>query len=345
MNMILNKTLQNRLTPLVQTSALIGKDPMLIQGSGGNTSQKIDGVLWVKASGHMLMNAEKNWMFVPVDLKGVRDAIDSGHGDDLATHVVEATHLRPSIETTLHALLPHPVVLHAHAVHTIAWAVQVSGKEKMAPLLEGLRWAWIPYCRPGLPLTEAVCKAMSEKPDILVLQNHGLVVGGASINEAMNRLEEIDKRFFMKPRSLPKVDSTKLKPFLEAGFRLPKHTIIHGLATDPACLAAAQQGVPYPDHVVFLPPEPLIAHSYEKYTQVCDAFQKRFDKAAPAVLIPGVGVVVRDTITFGAEEMLRAQAEIFLRVPVEAEVNYLSNTDVAALLNWDAEKFRQNLSK
>ena len=39
------------LDPLVRLSARLGRDPLLVQASSGNTSIKLDGVLWIKASG------------------------------------------------------------------------------------------------------------------------------------------------------------------------------------------------------------------------------------------------------------------------------------------------------
>jgi rhamnose utilization protein RhaD (predicted bifunctional aldolase and dehydrogenase) len=332
------------LEPLVKLSAQIGSDPMLIQASGGNTSEKIDSTLWVKASGLKLMDAQKKWMFVPVRLPETQEAIASGDGDDISRYVQGETGLRPSIETTLHALLPHRVVLHVHSVHTICHVVQTDGKSKVSKCLEGLRWTWITYHRPGLPLTQAVFDAIPEEPDILILQNHGLVVGGKDVHAAQRLLETVEKRLFIAPRSVPEVKMNELSPFLEAGFRLPKDPVIHGLATDAACHTAIKGGVPYPDHVIFLPPIPLIVASYQEYKNARENFKNRFDMEAPAILVPGVGVVVRDDITFSAEEMLRAQANVFLRVPPESRIRYLSDSDVASLLNWEAEKFRRSLN-
>ena len=46
-----------------------------------------------------------------VDLAGVREGIERDQADPTAGRVLGETALRPSIETTLHALLPHRVVL------------------------------------------------------------------------------------------------------------------------------------------------------------------------------------------------------------------------------------------
>ena len=56
------------LTPAFRAlSARLGQDPLQVQGPGGNTSIKADGVMWIKASGTELADAERQKIFVAVD--------------------------------------------------------------------------------------------------------------------------------------------------------------------------------------------------------------------------------------------------------------------------------------
>ena len=56
------------LTPAFRTlSARLGQDPLRVQGPGGNTSIKSNDVMWIKASGTELANAESDPIFVAVD--------------------------------------------------------------------------------------------------------------------------------------------------------------------------------------------------------------------------------------------------------------------------------------
>src|SRR5580698_6397091 len=111
---------------LLRYAAAIGTDPSLVQAAGGNVSLKRDGVLWVKASGTWLANAERQDIFVPVHLAPLLAAMLADNAEDTMPFVAadkNPSGLRPSIETTLHGVLPHPVVVHVHCVETIAWAV------------------------------------------------------------------------------------------------------------------------------------------------------------------------------------------------------------------------------
>ena len=56
-------------------SARVGSDPLLVQASNGNTSIKLDGILWIKASGKWLAHAMQEEMFVPLELAEVKESI------------------------------------------------------------------------------------------------------------------------------------------------------------------------------------------------------------------------------------------------------------------------------
>src|SRR5262245_30217668 len=169
------------LSDLKAMSARVGRDPLLIQGAGGNSSLKCEGVLWVKASGTWLQDAERASIFLPVDLELARRRFSNGEEKVAAMDWARApVGLRPSIETSLHAFLPQPVVLHVHSVNALAWCIRAEGAPALGDRMHALSWGWLPYCRPGLPLAaEAAALARrGSAPDVLLLGNHGLVVAG-----------------------------------------------------------------------------------------------------------------------------------------------------------------------
>src|SRR5438046_8923007 len=68
--------IRSALDPLVRLSARLGRDPLLVQASSGNTSIKLDGVLWIKASGKWMADADRYDMFVPVSLAETREQLE-----------------------------------------------------------------------------------------------------------------------------------------------------------------------------------------------------------------------------------------------------------------------------
>ena len=67
--------MSNEIFKLKELSAKLGNDLSLIQASGGNTSIKLDGKLWVKASGKKLKNALNEDIFVSLDLKKITNEL------------------------------------------------------------------------------------------------------------------------------------------------------------------------------------------------------------------------------------------------------------------------------
>ncbi len=318
-------------------SVTMGKDPSLIQATGGNTSLKENGVLWVKASGKNLANALQEDIFVPLDLAQVLGEIHNPEDRDFSFQPLSGPGLRPSIETTLHALMPHPVVLHSHAIDVIALSLLPEAQVTLATALGNLAWHWIPYCRPGKPLTRAIAAALARHPaDVLILANHGLVVGGASPDQAAALQAEVSQRLRQAPRPYTHANQGELADRLAtlAGARLPQAPVIHSLATDPWSFKLAQENPAYPDHVVFCGVRPWV---------VTGSTPPTGDTAYG--LIPRVGVVLLAAASAATEAMLQAQAEVFLRIPPGRSVNLLSDSQCAELLNWDAEKYRQALQK
>ena len=318
------------LAELARFSAQLGGDPEQVQAAGGNTSLKDDGLLWVKASGLWLADALQRELFVPVALDPVLDGIAAQAVDPVTAAVAQELNpagLRPSIETTLHALLPHRVVIHTHSVRTIAFAIRSDGERLIAERLAGLAWAWIPYCKPGLPLTVAVAARLRDRPaDVLVLGNHGLVVGADSVAAADALLQEVERRLDgARERS-----AAPGAPPPIPGWRDPAHALVHTLAVDPARAARACGGSLYPDHVIFLGPGATAAPS---------------SGPAKLQLEAGVGARLAEGTGPSADELALCLALVLERVPGGAPLNYLTAAEEAELLNWDAEQYRQALAK
>ena len=87
-------------------STEIGKNFLYVQGSGGNTSLKIENQLFIKASGFELKDANNKQIFVNVDYRKVIEGINLNKKDPLSNTWDKKNGLRPSIETSLHAIIP-----------------------------------------------------------------------------------------------------------------------------------------------------------------------------------------------------------------------------------------------
>eukprot|EP01037_Dinobryon_pediforme_P013493 gene13494-13607_t len=325
---------------LLAASVRIGVDPTKTQAAGGNTSLKRAGLLWIKASGMWLAHAMEKPIFVPVEIAPLLDAVTMDHPNAERAEVfipeqASNVSLRPSIETTVHALMPQAVVLHVHCVETIAWASLQNAEDATAPHLNGLDWAFVPYARPGLPLAKAIRAARRATTNVLILGNHGLVVAAATVAEAEALLAKVISRLRRPVRSSPPGNIARLQQ-VSAGtdWRPALYGATHNIATNALNLALATAGSLYPDHVIFL------GHALP----VLKAGQRPDDVHGVAVIVPDAGVLIRKTASVSVDEMLRCLALVVSRIDTPNTVKYLTLAEEGDLTNWEAEKYRQKLA-
>jgi rhamnose utilization protein RhaD (predicted bifunctional aldolase and dehydrogenase)/NAD(P)-dependent dehydrogenase (short-subunit alcohol dehydrogenase family) len=187
----------------VYSSRLIGADPDLVMHGGGNTSVKVrrrdlhgaeQEVLHVKGSGWDL-----DTLLAP-GLPGVRmdrlmalRALDRLSDEEMVNAqraaLLDSAAPNPSVETLLHAYLPHTFVDHTHATAFLALANLPDAATIIAELFEG-RLAVVPYIMPGFALAKAAADVFDAQPDCdgLVLLNHGHFTFGATARESYDRV-------------------------------------------------------------------------------------------------------------------------------------------------------------
>ena len=161
----------------VYSSRLIGSDPDLVLHGGGNTSLKatrntllgdfVD-VLFVKGSGTALDAVEPRDLpgleLEPLRrLRGLASLSDDEMLNQLRAHLLDTSSPNPSVETLLHAFLPHRFVDHSHAHAVLALTNQPEGEALVREAL-GERVVVVPYNMPGLPLAKAVAAAVERQP-------------------------------------------------------------------------------------------------------------------------------------------------------------------------------------
>ncbi len=317
------------LPALAALSAHIGADPMLIQAAGGNTSVKEGDVMWIKASGTLLAEALDKDIFVPCDLPAMRASLERGEAraDQPQEFALIPGGLRPSIETSLHAVFPQRVVLHAHCIYTLAHAVQADPKQAIAAKLDGFNWGIVPYVKPGANLAGHVRAIVATGADVVVLGNHGIIVAAESVAEGDDLLARVHDALRLDPVPVQAADLGDLPDGWVAGPPSLSH-----IARDPARLAMATGGSLYPDHVIFCGVGALAADAPPQ------------GDTPPFVLIPGKGALLRADASAGAQALARCLGDVLMRVPEGAELRYLTLEENGALLNWDAEKYRQALN-
>jgi rhamnose utilization protein RhaD (predicted bifunctional aldolase and dehydrogenase)/NAD(P)-dependent dehydrogenase (short-subunit alcohol dehydrogenase family) len=205
----------------IYTSRLLGRESRLVLHGGGNTSVKTiekdllgieTTVLRVKGSGWDLAAIE------PVGLPAVRLAplltleqldhlSDEAMVNYLRSCLMDSSAPTPSVETLLHAFLPHKYIDHTHAADVLALVDQETG-DSFARQVFGDRVGYVPYIMPGFSLAKAAASEYRRNPKVegLVLLKHGLFTFGETAPQSYSRTIELNNLaagFVQKNRRTP----------------------------------------------------------------------------------------------------------------------------------------------
>ncbi|UFS69736.1 class II aldolase/adducin family protein [Geomonas sp. RF6] len=335
---------------IVRYCSRLGGDPLLVQGAGGNVSWKEGDTLWVKASGTWLAHAGQEEIFVPVDLVHLRGALSLGDFS-VRPRVRGESSLRPSIETLLHALMPQRVVVHLHPVEVVARLVRSTCGAELEDLFgSSLPWTLVGYHKPGAALAAAVRAALVEVPGaaVVFLRNHGLVVGGKDVEEVDALLEVIistvtgtcaalagaahgDTEGKM-PEPLLAPDGRCYLPVDGAGIQNLSHPLFFDRLERDWALC--------PDHVVFLGGRPAC---YPSLDDVLEDIERGND--SELFFVKGEGVYSAPTLSAAQRVQLQCFYDVLARQSPDSPLHTLDCYQVAELLAWDAERYRQQLAR
>jgi rhamnose utilization protein RhaD (predicted bifunctional aldolase and dehydrogenase)/NAD(P)-dependent dehydrogenase (short-subunit alcohol dehydrogenase family) len=287
------------------TTRLLGSDPRMVLHGGGNTSVKtkvkdqlgddVD-VICIKGSGWDMGVIE------PAGLPAVRleplrklRRLDTLSDEDMVNYqrinLLDSTSPNPSVETLLHAFLPHKFVDHVHSTAVLALTDQPDNKALVQEVY-GNRVAYVPYTIPGFALAKSVADVFDKNPGVegLVLLQHGIFTVGDTAEEAYGRMIEFvtmaEERLTRQRKTLlaAKLPSRiaslpEIAPILRGAVAIEKNALagtakrqILDFRTNPQILAYvngaelsrySQIGVVTPDHTIRTKNWPMIVPAPE----------------------------------------------------------------------------------
>ena len=337
------------LEQLVQRSNEIGDDSSLVVYGGGNTSAKgvlIDHlgreqrVMWVKGSGaDMRGSSTADYPALRLDdllpLLGRDTMSDEEMTELVARALMDPGARRPSIETLLHAFLPHTHIDHVHADAICALTNHAEGPRIVAEAL-GDGFAYVDWMRPGFTLSKVVAELGDR--DGVVLAHHGLITWGESSDECWQRteaavdrarayLDALPLRVEAPPRvaDMPEEEVERLLLRLRGtmsrtGRRVLRvDTRLRAAADHPLLSEIVAAGVSSADHMLRIKPRSVVSTSpdtaaddIDGYATEYSAYVERNSDAMPegfgmhdpmprVVLVPGLGAVTTGTTLRDAE--------------------------------------------
>ncbi len=286
----------------VYTTRLLGRDPKLVLHGGGNTSVKTTqrdlmgheaAVLCVKGSGWDMGAIE------PAGLPAVRlDALKTLRTRETMSdeemvrlqraNLIDPGAPNPSVETLLHAFLPHKFVDHTHSTAVLGIVDQQNSRDLCAEIYDG-RMGFVRYIMPGFGLAKEAAGVFEQNPNVdgLILDKHGIFTFGDTARQSYERMIEMvtraeerlkkNRKAVFVTAQLPQAAGSyaAVAPILRGAVALRDETtegawkrLILDVRTGDAILnfvngaelaRYSQAGVITPDHVIRTKGWPLIA--------------------------------------------------------------------------------------
>jgi rhamnose utilization protein RhaD (predicted bifunctional aldolase and dehydrogenase)/NAD(P)-dependent dehydrogenase (short-subunit alcohol dehydrogenase family) len=189
----------------IYSTRLLGREPRLVLHGGGNTSVKAQvkdlldeevEALCVKGSGWDMASIEPAGM-PAVRLAALRKLRSrSAMPDDEMVRLQRAALIdpqspNPSVETLLHAFIPHKFVDHTHSTAVLSLIDQAESEALCAETF-GHRLGFVPYVMPGFALAKKAAEIFEKVPTVegLILDKHGVFTFGNDAREAYERMIE-----------------------------------------------------------------------------------------------------------------------------------------------------------
>ncbi len=294
------KKISKDLALRIYTTHLLGSEKKLVLHGGGNTSlketqkdifNKITNVMHVKGSGWDMSNLTEEGMptvFLDPLIKTLKfqNMTDNNMVNFLRNNLLNSSSPNPSVETLLHAFLPHKYIDHTHS-NAILSLVNLENSKTILKKIFGNKLAIVPYVMPGFDLAKKCYQIYNKdkKVEGLLLLNHGIFTFASTAENSYNRMikyvtlaENYIKKCKLKSKKINAIskknnnfDIGKLQnQFRKIYFKYTKTKWIikHNGNKDDILLSNLKnlkkmfsKGPVTPDHVIRIKSKPLIIES------------------------------------------------------------------------------------
>lgn len=350
---------------LANISSFAGNRFDLAQAGGGNSSVKVDEQqMLIKASGISLSEVTGTSGFVSVDYPLIRQAMannnfsspDRKEREGLAAQLMTESKIsvegKPSIETFLHALLD-TFTLHTHPLSVNVITAKADWKSELA-----LIWPdaiYVPYHTPGIDLALALEEQIElyrsvkgQKPKVIFLQNHGLIIS-SPIYEEVEQLTE-DVCFTIEKKLSMNLERYRQVSQLQKLFSQLEIDNIKLLCNDDhviqQCLGTENSNAEIwsfcPDTLIYCGVKPVYLASVTD-TRSIQEYLDKFQEYPKVIILDTQVYFCANSLKKAKDAQDLFKFHLTVRQYSNGDIQRLTLDEVAYLSNWDAEKYRQGL--
>jgi FMN phosphatase YigB (HAD superfamily)/ribulose-5-phosphate 4-epimerase/fuculose-1-phosphate aldolase len=327
--------IHNELIKLKQISKYCGERFDLVQAGGGNTSVKINNLMFIKASGYNLTNIDENSGYVAMNNETLLNDIYNNTIKEV-TEYNFIGNKRGSIETFMHAILKK-YTIHLHPIQVNRILVTKEAKKIIKAIYPSS--LIIDYFTPGIK----VCNEIKEKynnENVIFLINHGIIITSDNYDELYKILEEVISNFeiyqkidFLKYKNTNKISSLVNNLFNtnNVSYICEDATIKHYLNNK---IELFKESITFPDFLIYCGLEILFDLSY------IEEYKNKYNEP-PKIIINDGNIYINSISITKCKEIEEVLKSNLIILDTDLKKNVLSFEEICFLNNWDAEKYRK----
>ena len=300
------KNVSKDLALRIYTTQLLGNDPTVVLHGGGNTSVKSsvknilgdnEEIIYVKGSGKDMGNIEDDG-FPALEMRNLLKMRNLSKLDDFQMvnyqrkYMLDTTFPNASVETLLHAFLPHKFVDHSHS-NAILALIDQPDPEKFCKKVFGDEMGIVPYIMPGFELAKKAAEVFEQNTKVkgLILLNHGIFTFADDAKESYLRMiryiSKAEKELSKKSKNIrtknyieTKINASEISNLIRQQISYQKEDdyerkIVHfhkpnffnEFFSHPDLKKFTQQGPVTPDHVIRIKSKPLVIDLSKEKTE------------------------------------------------------------------------------
>jgi len=336
----LHKTFINihkELKKLEYISKYCGERFDLTQAGGGNTSVKVDDIMFIKASGFHLTQVTEKSGFVPIQNNMLKNDILLNKLKPIVSYNFTGS-LRGSIETYMHAILKKYTV-HLHPIQVNKILISKQSEDFIKKFFPNS--LLIEYDTPGINVCNKIMSVYNNE-EIIFLKNHGIIITTNDYDTLIPTLESLLNIFETnlqinvdKYKYVNQISKYVNKNYENVSY-LCEDKIINQYLHDKRQLF--QEKITFPDALIFCGVKVLFIDYLRDIENYFDIY-KEYPKV---IVINDLVYIINISLQKckDTEDVLKGNLMI---LDNDMEKTYLTNEEICYLNNWDAEKYRRTI--
>jgi FMN phosphatase YigB (HAD superfamily) len=331
----------NELIQLKTISKYCGERFDLVQAGGGNSSVKMDDLMFIKASGFHLTQISSKGGYVTINNKNLKEDIVKNKPKSIINYNVIGN-LRASIETYMHSILKK-YTIHLHPIQINKILISKDCKDIIRKLVPNS--LIIDYFTPGINVCNEILKLYNNE-EIIFLINHGIIITSNDYNTILIKLEELliifekkqnlDFNKYKLTNNISEIINKDINNNIEIISYFCEDNIINKFLLDKKELF--EEAITFPDALIYCGIKILFIDSLEEIKKYLCKYNE-----PPKVIVCNELIYIINISIQKCKETEDVLKSNLMILHTDNEKIYLTNDEICYLNNWDLEKYRKML--